>query len=57
VAATRPGARFAYWNMLAPRSRPETLASRVRPLDELAKQLFAQDKAWFYSRFIVEEVL
>jgi S-adenosylmethionine-diacylglycerol 3-amino-3-carboxypropyl transferase len=57
VAATRPGARFAYWNMLVPRSRPTALASRVRPLDALAKQLFAQDQAWFYSRFILEEVL
>jgi len=28
----------------------------LRPLDGLAKQLFAQDKAWFYSRFVLEEV-
>jgi S-adenosylmethionine-diacylglycerol 3-amino-3-carboxypropyl transferase len=57
VEAARPGARLAYWNMLAPRSRPGAMANRLRPLEELAKQLFAQDKAWFYSRFVVEEVL
>ena len=57
VEAARPGARLAYWNMLAPRSRPEAMATRLRPLDGLAKQLFAQDKAWFYSRFVVEEVM
>ena len=56
LSASNPGARLAYWNMLAPRSRPEALASRLRPLDGLAKQLFAQDKAWFYSRFVLEEV-
>jgi S-adenosylmethionine-diacylglycerol 3-amino-3-carboxypropyl transferase len=57
LAASQPGARLAYWNMLTPRSRPEALASRLRPLEELAKQLFAQDKAWFYNRFVLEEVI
>lgn len=57
VTASRSGARLVYWNMLAPRRRPEALANRLRPLDELATRLFAQDKAWFYSRFVVEEVM
>jgi S-adenosylmethionine-diacylglycerol 3-amino-3-carboxypropyl transferase len=57
IAASHPGARLAYWNMLAPRSRPETLAGRLRPKEELARELFARDKAWFYSRFVVEEVV
>ncbi|MFA7005254.1 MAG: DUF3419 family protein, partial [Verrucomicrobiia bacterium] len=55
--AGRPGARLAYWNMLAPRRRPESLAGRLRSLEELAARLFAEDKAWFYSRLVVEEVL
>ena len=55
--AARPGARLAYWNMLAPRSRPESLSARLRPLDRLATEAFAEDKAWFYSRFVVEEVI
>ncbi len=54
--ASPAGARLAYWNMLAPRRRPESLAHRLRPRDDLALPLFAQDKAYFYSAFIVEEV-
>ena len=50
-----PGARFVYWNMLAPRSRPPSLADRLQPLEELAGQLHARDKAFFYSRLVVEE--
>jgi S-adenosylmethionine-diacylglycerol 3-amino-3-carboxypropyl transferase len=42
--------------MLTPRSRPERLADRLEPLPELAERLFRADKAFFYSRFIVEEV-
>jgi S-adenosylmethionine-diacylglycerol 3-amino-3-carboxypropyl transferase len=57
ITASRPGARMAYWNMLAPRSRPEALADRLRPQEELSQRLFLQDKAWFYSRFVVEEVV
>ncbi len=57
ITASRPGARLAYWNMLAPRTRPEELALRLRPLDRLANELFAQDKAWFYSRLVIEEVV
>jgi S-adenosylmethionine-diacylglycerol 3-amino-3-carboxypropyl transferase len=56
AAACRPGARLAYWNMLAPRSRPESLADRLQPLPEMAEQLLAADKAFFYSRFVLEEV-
>jgi S-adenosylmethionine-diacylglycerol 3-amino-3-carboxypropyl transferase len=49
------GARFAYWNMLVPRSCPEPLKEQVRHLSALSDELFARDKAFFYSRFIVEE--
>jgi S-adenosylmethionine-diacylglycerol 3-amino-3-carboxypropyl transferase len=54
--AARPGARFAYWNMLAPRRCPAALASVVRPLDDLASDLFRRDLAFFYSAFVLEEV-
>jgi S-adenosylmethionine-diacylglycerol 3-amino-3-carboxypropyl transferase len=57
AAAARGGGRLAYWNMLAPRSRPEALADRLRPLGELAARLHQQDKAFFYSAFVVEEVI
>ena len=57
VAHGRPGGRLAYWNMLAPRSRPESLAGQLRPLTELAHKLHWQDKAFFYSRFVIEEIV
>jgi len=56
VAASNPGARLAYWNMLAPRSRPESMADLLDSKDEAASALFLQDRAFFYSRFVVEEV-
>jgi S-adenosylmethionine-diacylglycerol 3-amino-3-carboxypropyl transferase len=56
VAGARPHARLAYWNMLVPRSRPDVLADVLEPLGELSRTLFAQDKAFFYSAFVVERV-
>ncbi len=55
--ASNPGARLAYWNMLAPRSRPESMADRLRPLSAVAEEWFLRDRAFFYSKFVVEEVV
>lgn len=52
----RPGGRLVYWNMLAQRRRPEEMAESLRPLDDLARELHARDKAFFYSALRVEEV-
>lgn len=52
----RPGARLAYWNMLAPRQAPASLQDKIYSHPELSKRLFAQDKAFFYSAFVVEEI-
>ncbi len=52
----RIGARIAYWNMLVPRSRPPELAHALAPRRQLAEQLHRQDKAFFYSRFVIETV-
>jgi len=54
--AGRPGARLAYWNMLAPRRRPESVAALLRPLGDEAARLHRLDKAFFYSAFVLEEV-
>jgi S-adenosylmethionine-diacylglycerol 3-amino-3-carboxypropyl transferase len=54
--ASGPGGRLAYWNMLAPRSRPSQLAAQLRPRPDLAKPLFLQDRAFFYSALIIEDV-
>jgi S-adenosylmethionine-diacylglycerol 3-amino-3-carboxypropyl transferase len=53
--AARPGARLAYWNMLAPRRRPEALAGVLASRRDLSEPLFRADKAFFYSDFVVEE--
>jgi S-adenosylmethionine-diacylglycerol 3-amino-3-carboxypropyl transferase len=57
VQAARPGSRLAYWNMLVPRTRPAALANQLRPLTGLARELYLSDKAFFYSNFVVEEVI
>ena len=56
LQSARPRARLAYWNMLVPRQCPPALACRVTALDKEAHELFAQDQAFFYSRFVLEEV-
>ena len=57
VRCSRRGARLAYWNMLAPRRRPESLAAYLQPLEDLASRLHRADRAFFYSAFRVEQVL
>ncbi|MFL6291052.1 MAG: DUF3419 family protein [Thermoanaerobaculia bacterium] len=57
LETARPGARFAYWNMLVPRRLSTSFPDRVRYLEAESKELFAKDLAWFYSAFLVEEVL
>ncbi len=56
LAASRPGARIAYWNMMAPRRVPAALAERITPNAELEAKLKPLDKAFFYSDFVIEEV-
>lgn len=55
LAAANPHARFAYWNLLVPRSAPAGLP--VRELREEADALYKTDLAFFYSRFVLEEAL
>lgn len=57
IRAGQSGARLAYWNMLAPRQAPESFYDRIRYLKDISEQLHFQDKAFFYSKFIVEEVI
>jgi S-adenosylmethionine-diacylglycerol 3-amino-3-carboxypropyl transferase len=57
LASARPGARLAYWSVRAPRRCPEGLGRQVRSLADLSLSLFGRDLAWFYSDFVVEEVL
>lgn len=56
LAASRPGARIAYWNMMAPRRAPAALGDRITPCPEVEARLKPRDKAFFYRDFVVEEV-
>lgn len=56
ISKSRRGARLAYWNMLAPRKRPGSLAHALDELSDLAANLFVRDQAFFYSAFVVEQV-
>lgn len=51
-----PRARLAYWNMLVSRTRPDSLAHRLIPDEKRARALHDVDKAFFYSRFVIEDV-
>jgi len=50
------GARLAYWNMLVDRTRPEELAAVLIPREAEAARLHARDNAFFYRRFVIEDV-
>jgi S-adenosylmethionine:diacylglycerol 3-amino-3-carboxypropyl transferase len=54
--AGRPGARLCYWNNLVDRRRPPGLAHLLESDARLAGALFARDRAFLYSRFVVESV-
>lgn len=52
----RTGGRCAYWNLFVDRRRPPALADRLQPLADLSERLHARDKAFFYDRFVVEQI-
>ncbi|HEY4223321.1 MAG TPA: DUF3419 family protein [Myxococcota bacterium] len=54
VAAARPGARIAYWNLLVPRSRPASMADVLERKD--TSSLLARDRAFVYGGFQLETV-
>jgi S-adenosylmethionine-diacylglycerol 3-amino-3-carboxypropyl transferase len=51
----RPGARVAYWNMMAPRRRPEALAGRLRPLEDESRRFHSRAATFFYGAFEVDQ--
>ena len=52
----RAGGRIAFWNLLVPRTRPESLSHLLTPLSGLSARLFEGDRSWFYRAFHVLEV-
>lgn len=57
LKAANPGARLVYWNMMAPRRVPLAFAARIVPQTAREDELKAQDKAFFYSDFVIEDVV
>ncbi len=57
LGLARPAARLVYWNMMVPRRVPPPLAFQVTRLKEVEDRLKPGDKAFFYSDFVVEEVV
>jgi S-adenosylmethionine-diacylglycerol 3-amino-3-carboxypropyl transferase len=53
---SNPGARLAYWNLFVSRRVPAPWAESVNECRQEAETLFAQDLAFFYSAFVLEEV-
>ena len=50
------GARAVYWNLFVPRRRPPEMEASLVPLRDLSDRLHTEDKAFFYSDLVVEEV-
>ena len=57
LGASNPGARLVYWNMMAPRRAPVAFAHRIVRRSDAEDAGKAVDKAFFYSDFVVEDVL
>jgi S-adenosylmethionine-diacylglycerol 3-amino-3-carboxypropyl transferase len=56
VAACAPGARIAWWTLLAARGTPADLATRLASDGERAGELHARAGAFFYGRLALETV-
>jgi S-adenosylmethionine-diacylglycerol 3-amino-3-carboxypropyl transferase len=56
VRVSRPAARMVYWNLLVPRSRPESLAGEIAVHTDEARALHQRDLAFVYGSFHVESI-
>lgn len=57
VGKSKSGTRFAYWNMLVPRSSdPLREKFGIKTSQEKNKSFLLKDKAFFYSKFYLDEV-
>ncbi len=56
LSVAKPGARLAYWNAFVARECPVELHGSVTHLTELSSNLFRLDRAFFYQRFLVDQV-
>jgi S-adenosylmethionine-diacylglycerol 3-amino-3-carboxypropyl transferase len=51
------GARVVYWNMLVDRKCPKCFLDKVTRDEKKCKEFLDRDKAFFYSKFIIELIV
>lgn len=51
-----PGARVCYWNLMVHRNLAEDLPDLFQDLPDLSARLTAEDRGFFYHRFIVNQI-
>jgi S-adenosylmethionine-diacylglycerol 3-amino-3-carboxypropyl transferase len=56
IQAARRGGRLVYWNLLSDRVPPADHLDRLEPLEKRARELFMQDKAFFYKTLRLEVI-
>lgn len=54
--SSTPGARLVYWNMMVDRCSSNTSIKGIKEQRELSSKLFKENKTFFYSKFIIEEI-
>ena len=57
LSSANIGAKFCYWNMMVDRKISDILPENFECKDELSKNLYFKDKAFFYKAFFVDEVI
>jgi len=55
-AAAAPRARLVYWNLLAPRRRPDSMGHWLAAREQRAHRLCAEARAFFYRALVLEVV-
>ena len=56
IRVARNGSVLTYRNLLVKRSRPESLATWIKPQRELSEELHAADRSFIYRAFVVEQI-
>jgi S-adenosylmethionine-diacylglycerol 3-amino-3-carboxypropyl transferase len=57
VRVGKSGGRLAYCNLLTKRDSSANPKILLKPLADITKRLYQQDKAFFYSAFVLEEII
>lgn len=57
IEGCNENAKLAYWNLMVPRSISQAHPNKIAFQKEISEKLTHKDKGFFYSRFIIDEVL